>query len=76
MKDSKYDHATRVKILMSGLKPYTRNMKESIAKEVSHHRSPADLAESRKLKPMRAATWFDSNRRGGAAKREMKDKPY
>ena len=65
LKDSEYDVATRTEILEAGLKRYYRRVAEDITGNVPLHRSPTDLVETQRLKPMKVSTWFDMRRRGG-----------
>ena len=76
MKDSEYDHGTRTEILKSGLTRYYRKVAEDAAGTAALHRSAADMVEKRRLKPMRAKTWYDVRRRGGTAAKQNKDNPF
>ena len=76
MRDSGYDHGTRIEILKSELVRYYRRAAEDAAGVTPLHRSARDMEETRRLKPMRVKTWFDARRRGGAASRENKSNPY
>ena len=57
---------------------FTQKMKDSeyAAGTAALHRLAADMVEKRRLKPMRAKTWYDVRRRGGTAAKQNKDNPF
>ena len=62
--DSGYDHKTRMKITRSAVRILYRQVTDQESGGQKIYRSSADMAKSRRLKPLLTKNWFKSKRGG------------